>query len=131
MTITALQTATAVGGAGSTGYPLLSTKTTLQATTTVLGISAQLTNGAKQGMRQKAVRIYAAVTPFSTLTTTTGPQQLSKQAVVLEVVPEERPSGVRIEESGPIPALGDTIFVWADVPLMDAAGTLSISLVEI
>jgi hypothetical protein len=129
MTITPLQTAAAVGG--TAGYPLLATKTTLGAGTTVIGISAQLTNGARGGDRNKTIKIYVAVTPFSTLTTTTGPQQLVKQAQVLEIVPSELPAGLRIEETGPIPALGDTCFVWVETPLLDAAGTLSINLIQL
>lgn len=129
MTITALQTAAAVGGTAA--QVTLATKTTLQVGTTVIGIAAQLTNGARSGNPQKTIKIYIAVTPFSTLTTTTGPQQLSKQAQILEVKPDAAPAGVRVEESGPLPALGNTLFVWVEAPALDAAATVSISLVEL
>jgi hypothetical protein len=134
MTITTLINAQTVGGNASSttaGYIIQPKKATLAATTTVIGIAASLTNGAAAGNPNKRVVIYAAVTPFSALTTTTGPQQLAKQAKVFEVVPDDAPAGIRIEESGPIAALGDTLILWCEVPHLNADATLTVTLIEL
>lgn len=130
MTITVLINGVTVGAVAAVKSN--TSETALQAGTTVFGLSALLVNGAKAGNRNKTCKVYAAVAPYAAdFTATTAPDALRYVAQPLEVVPNEKPGGSAIANLGPIPAIGDTLWVWLEEPLLDASATLTVKLVEL
>jgi len=127
-TVTVLMNAVAVGGTGSQGSN--ATKTTLQAASTVVGLNAQLTNGAGvMPNLSEPVKVYILVSSVS-VTAAEAMAQGGHSAKCLEIRSDERPSGIRLETSELIPAVGGYVYTWVEEPKMPVAGTLTLNLVE-
>lgn len=126
-TNTLLVNGQAVGGSAAVASNIL--KTTLQAGTTVASISAKLTNGAAQGNNQKRVKVWFAISPFS-ITDTDAPAQFGAVAQCLEVLPHRDAGGIQYCKTDLQPADGLYIYSWTEVPLLDAAATLTVNLLE-
>lgn len=106
-----------------------STKTAFGASTSLFSLYAKLTNGNGVVNPQNTVRVYAAVSQFS-LTTAEAPLQLGKLAVVLEIKPNLLSGGVTQEKIELQAADGAYLYTWTMEPKLDAAATLSLTLVE-
>lgn len=128
MTITATHSAVAVGAADAeTTTPV---KTTLQGTTTVISVSAQLTNGAAYGDPAKAVRVHYATTPFDLTVAEALVQLRGRDTDYIEATPANAPGGIKISSSEPISVKGGYGYIWLSYPKLLAAGTVTINLVE-
>lgn len=130
LTITAAINAQSIGTSTNIGNSKFPTKVTLQAATTAFAVEASVTNGAGAAFnpRQK-LDVRFAVSSFS-LTDTAAPDILGQASNLLQVTPSEKGGEQRINVSELQPTPGGYFYVWLDVPVLPAASTVTVNLIE-
>jgi len=128
-TVTAAINGQSVGTSTNVGDGLFGYKLTKQAASTTFLIAASLTNGAGAVDPRGEIVITYASSPQS-LSTAQALAQL-RTLKHLHVKPSPTPGGI-VEYSTELETMkGDYVYLWANVPAMTVAGTLTVRTVEL
>ena len=103
------------------------TKTTLQATTTLLTLNVKVISGDNQNQSDQ-VELYYAVSPFNLTADSTLIAKLKPQAGILRLNPNRAGSGEAFETTGVIFNNGGFLYTWFNSPAMAQSGTGSPSI---
>jgi hypothetical protein len=128
MVITDLAISQAIGATASNN--LLPTKTTLNAATSALSISWQLTLGGHLTERSTPSRLYYVVSPFS-VAAADAKATFSPQAEYTEILPNAQPNLSTVGTTELMVNTGLYVYTWIDGPSLGAAGVINIKLVEL
>lgn len=128
-TVTAAINGQSVGTSTNVGNGLFGYKLTKQAASTTFLVSALLVNGAGAVDPRAEIVITYASSPRNL----TAAQALAQLRTVkhLHIKPSPTP-GASVEFSTELETMkGDYVYLWADVPAMPVAGTLTVNTVEL
>jgi hypothetical protein len=128
MVITDLAVSQAIGGSAADN--LLPTKTTLNAATSALSITWQLTLGGIAPPRSSLPRLYYVVSPFSVAAADARATFLP-QAEFTEMLTNVFPTSSTVGTTELIVNTGLYCYTWIDTQAFGAAGSINIKLVEL
>lgn len=132
MTTTAIINGVSVGTGSSIGQFLNPVKTTLQAATTTVKLSAQLTLGAAAGANASSrVRIWQAVSPISYSTALLGAQSLFQGAIYTALRLDALATNVIEMPSDLLVTAAGYHYCWIEMPTLVVAATIIVNLQEL
>tara|TARA_R110000868_G_scaffold160977_9_gene390838 strand:+ start:75 stop:467 length:393 start_codon:yes stop_codon:yes gene_type:complete len=130
MTITALLASQAVGTGANAGTDLFAGQLALQAATSGLVITGQLTNGAALTLDRKArIRVWFSTSPFDVASGI--PAQFKDDAKMFELYLSGNPSGIKVTTSEFVINQGGYLYYWLECPTFSVAASLNLSAVEV
>lgn len=133
MTSTAVINAQSYGTSTNKGNSLFTPNaTTLQTGTTAFVVSVKLANSAtSQDIdKNQKVRVWYTTTTY-TVTAAEAPLTLARTARYVDCWPRDGVSKESITDSSLEPVTGANFMCWVDAPTMSAAGSLTVTLVEL
>ncbi len=135
MTITSVITAQSIGTGSNKGNSKFATSAlVLQSTTTAYVVNVQVTPGAGPVDHKLELRVWFTTTP-RTVTAGNAPYTLGQTAHYVDIRfgtgGLSLPSVAISKDSALEPVTGGNLHVWCDVPGLDTAATLDVSIVEL
>lgn len=132
MTTTSIITAQSIGTSTNVGPLIGPVKTTLQAATTAIIISVQLTLGATGGNSAGSMlKVWHAVSPISYSTATIGALALAQGAEYVLVKLDALASLVIERSSDVLVTAAGYHYCWIEAPVLVQAATVTVNLQEI
>lgn len=132
MTTTAIINGASVGTGSNIGSFVSPTETALQAATTALKISAQITLGVlTDGNNSSVIKVWHAWSPINYPSAIAGVQALAQGAEYVQIRLNSNLSGVLEKGSELLITAGGYHYCWIEMPKLTTAATIIVNLIEL